>query len=412
MGKYYCDLYDEIMNCLTIDTHCHHIPDNPYPKFGNIFHVPDDHFEGFNLDKILETSYVEWCGVKFDSTYEGRRKYLDKVKYKAFFRALQKSIMKIYKIDSELTPENWDYYNSIISETYKENKDWQLTILKEFCKFEKIILDAYWKPGDDNGHPELYTPTFRIDPFFCGYDKNVLDHDGFNVYKHYGKEFTNIDEFIDFTHETIKFHVQHGCYCLKNAIAYDRTLEFRTVTKEDANKVFEKKNYSKEDVANFQDYLFNEVCRIAAELDVPIQCHTGMGQIGNTRAINMLNVIKQNKNTKFSLMHGSFPWTSDILAYMDMYPNVYSDVVWLPALSPTTGEYVLHQLIEVGTSDKVFWGCDSWNSEESYGAKMTMADVLAKVLETKILNGYFSVSHAHELISKIMRDNAKELFKI
>ena len=35
-----------------------------------------------------------------------------------------------------------------------------------------------------------------------------------------------------------------------------------------------------------------------------------------------------------------------------------------------------------------------------------------KVLETKILNGYFSVSHAHELISKIMRDNAKELFKI
>ena len=60
---------------------------------------------------------------------------------------------------------------------------------------------------------------------------------------------------------------------MKNAIAYDRTLEFRTVTKEDANKVFEKKNYSKEDVANFQDYLFNEVCRIAAELDVPIQCH-------------------------------------------------------------------------------------------------------------------------------------------
>lgn len=412
MGRYFNDLYEEILNYPTIDTHCHHIPDNEFPKFGNIFHVPADHFKGFNLDKILDTSYVEWCGVKFDDTYEGRARYLDKVKYKAFFRSLQKSIMAIYNIEEELTPDNWDEYNRIISEKYAENEDWQLTILKDICKFEKIILDAYWKPGDDNGHPELYTPTFRIDPFFCGYDKTVTDHDGFNVYKHYGKEFANIDDFMEFAYKTVKEHIDNGCYCIKNAIAYDRNLEFKTVTRDEANRVFEKKSFTEADIANFQDYMFDGVCKIAAELDVPVQCHTGMGQIGNTRAISMLNVIKRNPDTKFSLMHGSFPWTSDILAYLDMYPNVYSDVVWLPALSPTTGEYALHQLIEVGTSDKVFWGCDSWNSEESYGAKMTMAEVLARVLETKVENGYFSMTHAREMIAKIMRENAKDLFRV
>lgn len=412
MGRHYADLYEEILNYPTIDTHCHHIPDNPYPKFGKIFHVPENHFAGFNLDKILETSYVEWCGVKFDATYEGRAKYLDKVKYKAFFRALQKSIMKIYDINRELTPDNWDEYNQTISEKYEQNEDWQLTILKDICRFEKIILDAYWKPGDKNGHPELYASTFRIDPFFCGYDKTAEDHDGFNVYKHYGKEFVSIDKFMEFMYETIRGQIEGGCSCIKNAIAYDRNLEFKTVTRDEANKVFENKNYTPADIANFQDYMFDGVCRIAAELDVPVQCHTGMGQIGNTRAIKMLNVIRRNPDTKFSLMHGSFPWTSDILAYMDMYPNVYSDIVWLPALSPTTGEYMLHQLIEVGTSDKVFWGCDSWNSEESYGAKLTLADVLAKVLEKKVEDGYFGLGHAHEMIDKILRSNAKELFKL
>jgi predicted TIM-barrel fold metal-dependent hydrolase len=43
---------------------------------------------------------------------------------------------------------------------------------------------------------------------------------------------------------------------------------------------------------------------------------------------------------------------------------------------------------------------------------LTLADVLAKVLEKKVEDGYFGLSHAHEMIDKILRSNAKELFKL
>jgi predicted TIM-barrel fold metal-dependent hydrolase len=91
----------------------------------------------------------------------------------------------------------------------------------------------------------------------------------------------------------------------------------------------------------------------------------------------MLELIRANPATKFSLMHASFPWCGDILAYLDMFTNVYADVAWLPLLSPTAAEYVINQLIEVGTSERIVWGCDTWTSEESYGARLAMNEVLA-----------------------------------
>jgi len=73
---------------------------------------------------------------------------------------------------------------------------------------------------------------------------------------------------------------------------------------------------------------------------------------------------------------------------------------------------MLHQLIEVGTSDRILWGCDTWNSEESYGTKLIMADVLARVLDEKITRGYFNKHDAYNIIENIMRNNARQLFKI
>lgn len=397
MSKFYQELYEAILALPTINTHSHH--------------MEDEKFERFDLDQILRTSYVDWCKVPFDSSKKSRQEYLEKVKYKSFFRGLQRSIMKIYDISEELTVDNWDEYNMLIAEKYK-SAEWQIGLLKDICNYDKVILDAYWNPGDDNGHPDLFATTFRVDPEFFGYDRTALDHDGFNTYIHYGKSFNNIDDFMEFVYILVREHIEAGSVCIKNAIAYDRNIDYRSVNRADANKVFEKKDYDKKDILNFQDYFFDGVCKLAAELDVPIQCHTGMGQLGNTRAINMLHVIKENPRTKFSLMHGSFPWCSDILAYLDMYPNVFSDIVWLPSLSPTTAKYMLHQLIEVGTSDRVVWGCDTWNSEESYAAKLTMADTLACVLDEKIENGYFTLTDAYQMIENIMYNNAKCLFKI
>ena len=109
--------------------------------------------------------------------------------------------------------------------------------------------------------------------------------------------------------------------------------------------------------------------------------------MNGTNAINMLNIIKKHPETRFVLFHGSYPWIDDIMGLLHVLPNVYPDICWLPIISPSAAEHALHQLIEVGTADKVCWGCDTWTSEESYGARLAVNMVLENVLTKKIKTG-------------------------
>jgi uncharacterized protein len=382
----------------TVNTHSHHLE--------------DAFFIDFNIDKLLIDTYINWSGVSFGSSQEARQNYIDKVRFKSYYRWLQKALKVLYKINDDLSPENWEHYSELISNYYKDNS-WHKKILKDYCNYEKIIIDAYWNPGSNNNDPEIFASTFRIDSLFFGYNKDAFDHDGNNVYSLYNMEFTGIDDYILFIRKLITGKIKDGCVSLKNATAYDRSIDYQETSKDNAQKVFKDKTHiTKADVKLFQDYIFYEICKLAAELDVPIQCHTGMGCLEKTRALNMLNIIKANPDTKFVLFHGGFPWSGDILGLLHVYQNVYPDICWLPLLSPAAAEYTLHQLIEVGTAEKVCWGCDTWTSEESYGARLALNDVLASVLSKKIESGYFSINDAECVIKNILYNNPKSIYKI
>ena len=387
-----------ISDTATINTHSHH--------------RENEFFNNFSLEKLLENTYVSWCGVNFNNSAEARKNYLDKVRFKSYFVWLQKSLKEIYQIKENLTEKNWNYYSKVIN-NYHQDTSWHKKILKDYCKYEKIILDTYWNPGSNNNDPELFSPTFRINPLFFGYSKNAFDHNDNNVYKLYGKEFNDVEDYIIFIRSLIKEKIKSGCVAIKNALAYDRNLDFATSSKEKAQRVFKNKdNITKEDIRLFQDFIFQEICNLAAEIKIPVQIHTGMGQLEKTNALNLLYIIKSNPETKFVLFHGSFPWTGDIIGLLHTYQNVYCDICWLPILSATTAEYALHQMIEVGTSDKILWGCDTWTSEESYGARIALNNVLVSVLSQKIEKKYFDIDDAKHIIKNILYENPKKLYNL
>lgn len=51
-------------------------------------------------------------------------------------------------------------------------------------------------------------------------------------------------------------------------------------------------------------------------------------------------VIKNNPETKFVLLHCGFPWVDDLFSIVDGYPNLYPDLTWLPILSYTASKRV------------------------------------------------------------------------
>lgn len=126
----------------------------------------------------------------------------------------------------------------------------------------------------------------------------------------------------------------------------------------------------------------------------------------------MREVIEKNPYTKFVLFHCSYPCLDDINGLLHVYGNVYPDLCWLPIISTSAAERMVHELIEVGTSDKVCWGCDTWTSEESYGALLAGRYVLAKVLSSKVNEGYISMEYARIIADNILYNNAARLYKL
>ena len=91
------------------------------------------------------------------------------------------------------------------------------------------------------------------------------------------------------------------------------SIHFEKVTSEQADRVFRLKesDIAQEDIRAFQDYLFWKICEIAAEVSLPLQCHTGMGQIIDTNVLQLNNVIRDK--SAGDVIHG--PWKKAMVLF-------------------------------------------------------------------------------------------------
>ena len=382
-----------------INTHCHH--------------MPDDFFTHMNLDKILQKCYIFWSGEIFGDNRESRKKYLEKVRFKSYFKWLEKSLMDLYQMDEFISVDTWDEYSRRIAKGHR-NRNRHLEILSGQCNYKKVILDCYWKPGSDNGHNEIFSPAYRIDPFFNALTPEKKNFDGITFNSSYSIRTNDLRELENFIGETIKKSCKNGVIALKSAIAYERTLDYQSVSFEKAASIFKNagENPDALEIKLFQDYLFFYFCRIAAENGIPFQIHTGLGQLYKTNPLQLQQVIESNSETKFVLFHGGYPWIDDTMGLLHKYKNVYPDICWLPLLSPKAAEIALHQLIEIGLSDRICWGCDTWTGEESYGAQLAFQFVLNKVLQEKINDNYLTKNDSEIILKNICYENAENLYKL
>lgn len=393
------ELYEYCKTKQVINTHSHQLT--------------NEALFGLELDGLLESSYVSWCGVGFDSTYEKRTEYLSKVRYNSYFVWLEKALNTLYGFKERLSANNWDAMSEIIGAANKRPEN-QTAILERVCNYERILLDSPKNSGTDNGMPELFAPVFRVNIFSYGYSKAVLDRYGTNPYMAFGIYSKDIDDYTAQMEKVIAEKINSGCVALKSIAAYERTLDFTEVSKERAQAVLNcaDEARSQDDEKAFGDYIFFEVCRLAAKYDVPLQCHTGLAQLFKTNAMQLNEAIEKHPDTKFVLFHGSYPYLEDIYALTHNYTNVYPDICWLPLISTSAAVRMIEELIEVSTIDKLAWGCDAHSAEESFSALLSLRYALCRALANKIEAGYLSVEDAKHITDKLLYSNPKQIYKL
>ncbi len=387
---------------MIISTHSHHIPrENTSP---------------LNLKELINNSYVSWMNP-IASDMEGipPGTWFNKIKLNSYFIWLQKGIQAIYGEDLQIDPSSWDETSSRICQ-HHQSQHGDLKILSEKCKYNHILLDCYTNPGHDNDSPELFTPSFRVNMFLYGYNTYAKDHNGNNpltIFKHTRHE--SLQEYVNMVFRSIHSKKAAGCVALKCALSYDRGLDVERVTEQEAKDAYERlgqESVNQSDVKVFQDYIFHQICNASAEYKMPLQIHTGLGKLEKANALQLKPAIEEHPNTKFVLFHGSYPYMGEVAALCHNYKNVYPDLCWLPIISTSAAERFVEEIIEVGRSDQLTWGCDTWTAEESMGARLAAFHTISTVAEKKVGQGYFSKSEARYLIDSVFYDNAKALYDL
>ncbi len=383
-----------------VNTHCHHAA----PEF----------FEGMHLRRLMDKSYVSWIAPVPEPELNAPlpAEWFGRVGLNSYFLSLQKGMQALYGIAEPLNPSTWSIYDEAVRAAHA-NDGWHMKILREHCGYRYIIQDSYWNTGtaiDD----KMFRPNFRVDMFFCVHDTEALNHDNNNALRFYGlsEPFPSMEKYIEFIYDKIKAQ-RDKCCALKSALAYDCSLHFSDETPADAGSCYARLLAGKalpSDFTRAQNYIFFRICEMAGELDMPFQIHTGLGQLGGTNALGLLDAIKQNEGVKFVLFHGSYPYLQDILALSHNFKNVYADLCWLPIISPAAAARFVDEYIEVAAGGTLTWGCDTWTGEESLGSLLAAREVLCSVVAQKIQSGYMSEDEGATYLKGVFHDNAMAIF--
>ncbi|MBI9104529.1 MAG: amidohydrolase family protein [Spirochaetales bacterium] len=392
--KDYIDGFDAVSD------HDHHLDDS-------FFNSPP------NLDKILGNSYLAWTGFSWGESPRSREEFLGHVSYNSYFTWLEKGIQKVHNWDQDIRADNWDALSEKMGENYAHG-EFHLNSLKT-C-FKKMIIDTYWNPGGDNGHPEIFVPSFRIDKFMYGFHPESEAPDRFFPWQEYRFSGTTIDEYVENMCSVIKERYDRGkIKAFKCAEAYKRSINFLPDERKRAEIAFRRPplEITGEDKIFFGNYIFNRCCELAEELSLPFQIHTGLGDLSGSEPMNLLPLLQKYPGINFILLHSGYPWTNQIGGIIHNHPNAFPSLTWTPSISTSAAMAALNDYIDVSPSIRhISWGTDSWTTEEAVGALLAWRHVLTNVITERIVSRDMSIAKGERLAELLLSENNVGIYSL
>ncbi len=348
---------------------------------------------------------------------------LDFSRNTSYYSHFVKGFNKLYGFDAlYFTEENIPQLSRQIEENYQDYGAWFDEAFNN-AGFELMFNDQYWDPFNCDLNDKYFALVFHINPLVMevsnkptpGSEKSNIyqqaENDGFSI--------ADLDEYLAYCDYLFTKNLNNNAVCVKNSMAYSRSLDYEDISYEEAKDLFSKSSskLSKVESKKLQDFMFHWVIQKSAEHDLPIQIHTGYlagngNVLDNGKPVKLNNLFLKYPEAKFVLFHGGFPWTGEYAALGKMFPNVFLDIVWLPQISREEAVSALEVMLDCMPYNKFFWGGDCALIEESTGSLEFGKDVLAEVLANRIERGLLTEEVAIDIARRMFRENAIETFQL
>jgi predicted TIM-barrel fold metal-dependent hydrolase len=153
------------------------------------------------------------------------------------------------------------------------------------------------------------------------------------------------------------------------------------------------------------------------ELDVPFLLHTGIGDQDiilnkcNPACLWNMLVNEELRHAKIVLVHAGYPFLSEAAFLTSVLPNVYLDLSVLIPLGQTN-PHRLAQILETAPLTKVMYASDVHLPEMYWLSAKIGKSMLSQALSQIVNVGVLTEDEAHKAAQRILKDNAKEFYKL
>ena len=241
------------------------------------------------------------------------------------------------------------------------------------------------------------------------------------------RHITSLDEYLDACRESFVRCKQAGAVCFKDQSAYTRSIEFGNPTRAEAEAAFNwfmadpRRSLSYPDGNRpLGDYLFHQFMRMARDMDLPVQIHTGhmagiWNEIRKTNAAGLSSLMELHRETRFDIFHANWPYSADLLFLGKNYPNLHLDFCWANMVDPIYSQQMFMQAVSSLPHGKIHaYGsdlggdvmCSAWAHADL--ARDNVAIALSNLVEME----YFGLDDAREIAYSWLFGNANEFFRL
>ncbi len=235
-----------------------------------------------------------------------------------------------------------------------------------------------------------------------------------------------LDDYVTGCYEIFQQFKELGAVAFKDQTPYNKSISFSNPTRAEAEKVFNwivsdprRKASYPDQLKPLDDYLFHRFLDMAADMDLPVQLHTGLlagirHDVSKANAILLRPVLELHRDVKFDLFHGNWPYSGEWLFLGKNYPNVYLNFCWVNTIDPIYSQRLFQQAVSSLPHGKIFgYGSDYVGYATHAWAHSQLAkDNIAIALSDLVDMEYLSMKEAKDIIKAWLYDNPNRVFKL
>jgi uncharacterized protein len=331
----------------------------------------------------------------------------------AYNRAVMVTMEHLFGV-RELNGETVALLSEKIRNAYQT--DWYDHILREKCRIRYVIND---NPDRSFGNPSMFRYTQRFEYFRLDSREKVEQ-----VSKRTGFSISTPDDLVNALNAEFEKALKSDFVTIKTTAAYQRTLFFEDVSRERAEESLRiilaatVEPVSAEQAKPLADFMMHRMLDLALKHDKPVQIHTGLqagdgNYIENANPTHLANLFLKYRDVRFVLLHGGYPFGSELASLAKNFRNVYIDLAWLYIISPSFSERYLHEWLETIPASKIMgFGGDYDNVENVYAHQLFARQVIGNVLVQKVKDRYLSEKEALQIASMLLYENAVDFYRL